>query len=64
MPGQNWSVGWTVHLYNSTDPNNTIGGLILTNGVTQRNLYEMIEIIGIVTSELTLRDGDDRVIPK
>jgi hypothetical protein len=64
MPGQNRSVGWTVHLYNSTDTNNTIGGLILTNSVAQRNLYEMVEIIVVVTSEFTLRDGDDRIILK
>ncbi|OBT38550.1 hypothetical protein VE00_11018, partial [Pseudogymnoascus sp. WSF 3629] len=64
MAGQNRSIGRMVHLYNSTDRDTTIVGLILTNGVTHTNLYNMVEIILVVTCEFTLRDGDDRTIPK
>ncbi|OAF54289.1 hypothetical protein VC83_09361 [Pseudogymnoascus destructans] len=64
MPGQNRSVGRTVHLYNSNDTETAIGGLIVTNGVTHTNLYHMVEIILVVTSDFSLRSGDDKIIPK
>ncbi|OBT73807.1 hypothetical protein VF21_08001 [Pseudogymnoascus sp. 05NY08] len=64
MPGQNRSVGRTVHLFNSTDRDTTIGGLIVTNGVTHTNLYQMVEVILIVTSDFSLRNEDNATVPK
>jgi hypothetical protein len=51
-----------VHIFNANDRNTTIGGLILTDGVTNANFYAMIEIIVIVTSDFTLRNESDVII--
>lgn len=64
MPGLDRSAGRTLQLYNSSDKENVIGGLIVTNGITHANLYFMVEIIVVATSEFTLRDEDDMDIPK
>jgi hypothetical protein len=53
-----------VHIFNASDRNTTIGGLILTDGVTNANLYAMVEIIVIATSDFTLRNESDVVIEK
>lgn len=44
MFGSNRSKG---RIFNASDPNTTIDGLILTNGVTNANLYAIVEIIVI-----------------
>jgi hypothetical protein len=49
------SEGRNVHIFDLSDPNTTIGGLILTNGVTNANLYAMVEILVIFESEFTLQ---------
>lgn len=41
------SLGRNVHIYDANDPAAELGGLILTNGVTNANFYSMVEIICI-----------------
>ena len=64
MPGSNRSQGRDVHIFDSRDPNTTIGGLILTNGVTNTNLYAMIEIIIVFEGEFSLQNEGGIIIAK
>lgn len=52
-------------IYDAKCPSEPIGGLILTHGITNANLYAMIIIICFFTSDfdLQLEDGST-VIPK
>ena len=56
MPSVNRSKGRDVHIYNANDPSTELGGLILTNGVTNANFYLMVEILFIFESTYFLRD--------
>jgi hypothetical protein len=54
----NRSEGRNVHIYDANDPTTVLGGLVLTNGVTNANFYSMVEILIIFTSTFILRyDG-------
>lgn len=66
MSGGSRSEGRNVHIFDASDPNTntTIGGLILTNGVTNTNLYTMVEIIVIFESEFALQNEDNIIIAK
>ncbi|KAL0639311.1 hypothetical protein Q9L58_001537 [Maublancomyces gigas] len=44
----NRSLGRNVHIYNASDPTE-LGGLVLTNGVTNANFHSMVEIICSIT---------------
>jgi hypothetical protein len=56
MPVANRSAGRDVHIYDANDPTTVLGGLILTNGVTNGNLYSMVEIIFVFDHDYFLRD--------
>ena len=58
MPTTNRSAGRNVHIYDANDPTTVLGGLTLTNGVTNANFYSMVEILFIFTSTFFLREGD------
>ena len=60
----NRSAGRDVHIYDVKDPNTALGGLILTNGVTNANFYSMIEIFCIFDSVFFLRDEGGTVIQR
>ena len=64
MPGSNRSPGRNVHIFDSQDPNTTIGGLILTDSVTNTNLYTMIEIIVIFEGEFSLQNEGGIILVK
>lgn len=70
MPDSDRSKYRNVHIFNASDRNTTIGGLILTtkndetNCVTNANFYAMVEIITIPTSAFTLRNESDVAIEK
>jgi hypothetical protein len=64
MPSQNRSVGRNVHIYNANDPTTVLGGLILTNGITNANFYSMVEILFIFESTFFLRDEGGVVIQR
>ena len=50
------SAGRDVHFYDVKDPTKPLGGLILTNGITNQNFYSMLEILLICQEPLSLRD--------
>lgn len=39
------SRGRTVHIYDANNPTTVIGGLIVTNGITNTSFYSMVEIL-------------------
>jgi hypothetical protein len=45
MAPRDRSRGRDVHIYDAKDPSIVLGGLILTNGVTNTNFYSMLEIL-------------------
>jgi hypothetical protein len=56
MLAANRSAGLDVHIYDANDSATVLGGLSLTNGVTNANFYLMVEIIFIFGSNYFLRD--------
>lgn len=58
MPA-NRSVGRDIYIYNAKDPEIIRGGLRLTKGVTNANLYTMIKIFCIFQSSYLLQ-GEDK----
>jgi hypothetical protein len=62
MPPYNRTGGRDVHIFDTNDRSTSIGGLILTNGVTNANLYTMIEIFVIFDSEYILQNESDVTI--
>jgi hypothetical protein len=56
MSAANRSAGRDVHIYDARDPDTVLGGLILTNGVTNANFHSMVEIFCIFDSAYFLRD--------
>jgi len=64
----NRSVGRDVHIYDANDTNHPdrkeLGGLILTNGVTNANFYSMVEIICFIDSFYVLRDEGGTVVQR
>ena len=54
----NRSAGRDVHIYDANDPNTVLGGLILTNGVTNANFYLMVEVFLFIDREYVLRHED------
>jgi hypothetical protein len=64
MAPRDRSGGRDVHIYDAKDPTTVLGGLILTDGVTNANLYSMIEIIVLFESDFGLRDKDDTKVER
>jgi hypothetical protein len=64
MPPVDRSEGRNVHIYDANHPTTVLGGLILTNGVTNANLYSMVEIIVIFNGPFFLRNDGDVEITK
>ena len=56
MPPYNRSARRDIHIYDASDRGTSIGGLVLTAGVTNGNLYAMIEIFVIFNSGYTLQN--------
>jgi len=53
-----------VRLYGTNDPTTELGGLFLTNGITNANFYSMVEIIIAFKSEFFLCDEGGTIIKK
>jgi hypothetical protein len=64
MAPRDRSGGREVHIYDAKEPATVIGGLILTNGVTNANLYSMVEILVLFTSAFELQDKDETKIQR
>ena len=59
---ENRSPGRNVFIYDARDLNSVLGGLILTNGVTNANFYAMIEIFLIINQDYFLQyNGTEKV---
>ncbi|TAQ87471.1 hypothetical protein B7494_g4204 [Chlorociboria aeruginascens] len=56
MPSNNRSGGRDVHIFSSSDRSTLLGGLILTIGITNSNLYTMVEKFVIIKDEFVLRN--------
>jgi hypothetical protein len=50
----NRSAGRDVHTYDVNDPTTVLGGLVVTNGVTNTNFYSTVEIIFIFSQDYSL----------
>lgn len=64
MSANNRSAGRNVHLYNANNPSEVLGGLVLTNGITNTNLYAMVDILFIFTSTFVLENEHNSLISK
>ncbi|KAF8424374.1 HNH endonuclease-domain-containing protein [Tirmania nivea] len=60
----NRSAGRDVHIYDSRDPDIVLGGLILTNGVTNANFYSMVEVFLLFDSDYVLRHEAGMVVTR
>lgn len=60
----NRSLGRDVHLYDANDPAVELGGLVLTNGVTNANFYLMVEVICIFDRGYSIRDEGGTTIQR
>ena len=58
------SLGRDVFIYDAKDPDEVLGGLILTNGVTNANFYAMVEIIILFNGGFFLLDEDGTEIDR
>src|SRR5207248_8104180 len=58
MLRMNRSEGRDVHIYDANDPTTALGGLILTNGVTNANLYSMLDMF-IVYEEPSFPEDEE-----
>lgn len=50
------SAARNVHIYDANDSTNVLGGLILNDGVTNENFYQMIDILFIFESQYFLQN--------
>ncbi len=64
MAPRDRSRGRNVQIYDAKDRTTVLGGLILTNGVTNANFYFMVEIIVLFTTDFELRDEGDTKIER
>ena len=64
MSVANRSAGRDVHIYSANDPATVLGGLILTNGVTNANFYSMVDIIFIFSQNYFLRAEGGTTVQK
>jgi hypothetical protein len=64
MPAPDRSAGRNVHIYDANDPDTVLGGLVLTNGVTNANFYSMVDIVCIFTSQYFLREEAGTIIQR
>jgi len=58
------SLGRDVFIYGAKDPDEVLGGLILTNGVTNANFYSMVEILIIFGGDFSLLDDSGTKIDR
>lgn len=64
MPSNDRSAARNVHIFDFKDPLTVLGGLHLTNGVTNANFYSMVEIICIFEGTFLLRDEGDNMVQR
>jgi hypothetical protein len=57
MPAGDRTLDRDVFIYDAKDSDKVLGGLILTNGVTNANFYSMVEIMIFFGGGFSLLDG-------
>lgn len=58
------SAGRTVFIYRATGDNEQLGGLVNTRGITNKNFYDMLEIILVFRSPYTLTLAGSHIVPE
>ena len=58
------AIGRNVHIYDPNDPYLILGGLLVTRGMTNANLYSMVDIILTFTTSFTLQLKSGITIPR
>lgn len=58
------SIGPTVFIYRATGDNEQLEGLVNTRGITNKNFYEMLEVILVFRSPYTLTLAGGHIVPK
>jgi hypothetical protein len=56
MPPVDRSQGRDIHIYDANDRNTVLGGLVLTDGITNKNFYSMVGIIFFFNGPYSLLD--------
>lgn len=64
MPPLNRSAGRNVFIYDANSPDKILGGLILSQGLTNANFYQMIGILFIFTAPIRLCHDSNIVIER
>jgi len=64
MPTANRSAGRDVQIYDVNDPTTALGGLLLTDGVTNASSYSMVDIVCIFDPQYFLRDKGGMTIQR
>ena len=57
-------IGRNVYIYSAKDTNTVLGGLSLTDGVTNANFYSMVDIVFIFDSDYTLYSESNTTVPR
>lgn len=55
------SEGRDIHIYDASRPTEVLGGLILNNGVTNHNLFQMIDVLFVFKGSFSLRHGGNTI---
>jgi hypothetical protein len=64
MPADVRALGRNVLIYDANNPDEVLGGLVLTNGITNANFHSMVEIMIIFDDGFSLLDGDGTKIER
>src|SRR6266516_5315159 len=64
IPAGDRALDRDVFIYDAKDSNKVLGGLVLTNGVTNANFYSMVEIMIIFSGGFSLLNGSGIKIKK
>lgn len=53
-----------VFFYDLRDPSIQLGGLVLTDGITNANFYSMVKIVVIISSTYFLQNDNSETLPR
>jgi hypothetical protein len=63
MPPRNRSAGRNVHIYDAKNKDEVIGGLLVTDGVTNATFYLMIDVLVEFSTQFHLLHESDMGVP-
>jgi len=64
MPPDNRAEGRDTFIYDSNHRDTLLGGLWIAEGITNANLYYMVEIICVFTDTFELRDNNEQLVKR